>query len=85
MSPINQYEAGIINTAIGALPGILALIRTEHTTANPGVPPPTDAEVIAALQSAIASSIAKDEAWKAAHPASQTDTGSDIPGGGASD
>lgn len=70
MSPINQYETNIINTAIGALPSIIALIHANHVVANPGEPPPTDADVIAALQSAVASSIAKDEAWKAAHPAS---------------
>ena len=68
MTPINSNEASIINVAIGALPGILALFRAEHTAANPSVPPPTDAEVIAALQTAVAISVLKDEAWKTAHP-----------------
>jgi hypothetical protein len=58
----------IINTAIGALPSIIALIRGNHTSQNPGVPPPTDEEIIAGLQRAVESSIAKDDLWLAQHP-----------------
>ena len=60
--------AALINTAIANLPAIFAWIRSAHAQAAPGAPPPTDAEVIAALQAAVASSIAKDDAWLAAHP-----------------
>ncbi len=57
----------IVNTAIQALPGILALIRANHQSPV-GTPPPTDAEIVTALQQAVASSLAKDEQWLAAHP-----------------
>lgn len=66
MSP-TPGTVSIVNTAIGALPGILTLIRASYRTA-PGEQPPTDAEVVAALKSAIASSEAVDDFWLAAHP-----------------
>jgi hypothetical protein len=58
----------LVNTITGALPGIIALIRANHEAAHPGVPPPTSEEVIAAFESAVAQTLAKDAAWKAAHP-----------------
>jgi hypothetical protein len=67
----------VVNTAIGALPGILSLIKAQHQNYNPSDPPLTDTQVLEALQSAVASSVAKDEAWLAVHnptPASPTDT-----------
>lgn len=67
MSP-SDSTASIINTAIGALPGIIAMIRANHESQNPGAPALTDDDVAKALASAVASSIAKDEQWKAAHP-----------------
>ena len=60
--------AALVNVAISQLPGLFAWIRGAHAQTNPGVPPPTDAEVIAALQAAVASSIARDNAWLAARP-----------------
>jgi uncharacterized protein (DUF362 family) len=65
----------IFNTAIGALPGILALIRANHTSQNPDAPALTDDQVLEALAQAVASSIAKDEAWLAANPPRPTDGG----------
>lgn len=65
--PINQYEAAVITTAIGALPKIIDLIRGDHVVAHPTEPPPTDAEVIAAFQSWAMSSLVIDDAWRAAH------------------
>jgi hypothetical protein len=65
----------VINTAIGALPGILALIRANHAAANPDAPALTDEQVTLALQEAVASSVAKDEAWQAAHPVNPTNPG----------
>jgi hypothetical protein len=76
----------VVNTAIGALPGIIGLIRADHAARNPGAPPLTDEQVMAGLQSAVASSVAKDEQWLAQHPKEGgPSVGSDVPGGGASD
>jgi hypothetical protein len=50
------------------LPGIIGFAKAQFASANPGAPVPTDEEVIAAYQSALASSLAKDEAWLAVHP-----------------
>jgi hypothetical protein len=58
----------IAQTVVTLLPSIIELVKSFHASANPGAPPVTDADVIAALHSAVATSIATDEAWKAAHP-----------------
>jgi len=63
MSPVDS--TAIINTAITVLPSIIALIRG---SAPAGAPQLTDEEMLAALQRAIDSSLAKDDAWLAAHP-----------------
>lgn len=65
---------GILNTAIGALPSIVALIRGNHATAHPEAPPLTDADVFAALEHAVAATVAKGDVWKTAHPPTN-DTG----------
>lgn len=70
MSPVDTTS--IVNTTIGALPGILALIRANHATANPDAPALTDEQVTLALQEAVASSVAKDEQWLAQHPVNPT-------------
>ena len=67
MSPVDI--TAITTTAINALPGILALIKANHAQQNPSAPPLTDVDVIKAMLDAIISTVAKDEAWKAAHPA----------------
>lgn len=59
---------GIFNTAMTVLPGIIAMIRENHRQANPDAPALTDQEVLEAFQQAVASSLAKGEAWLAAHP-----------------
>lgn len=66
MSPIDF--SSVLNTAINNLPGIIALIKGDHASRNPDAPALTDEQVISALKSAIASSLAKDEQWLAAHP-----------------
>lgn len=50
------------------MPALIALGRELFAKENPDAPIPTDEEVIAAWLSAAASSLAKDEAWLAAHP-----------------
>lgn len=60
--------ARLVNVAIAQLPALFAWIRGAHSQADPGAPLPTDAEVIAALHAAVASSTARDDQWLAAHP-----------------
>ena len=60
--------AGLVNVATSLLPSIMALIRDAHGNANPDAPPLTDADVFAALQAAVESSVVKDETWKQQHP-----------------
>ena len=58
----------LLQLAITEAPNVIALLKDAFKKSNPGDPEPTDAEVIAAYNSAFASSIAKDDAWLAAHP-----------------
>jgi hypothetical protein len=58
----------LVNTITSALPGIIALIKAKQAAANPGVPPPTSEEVIAAFETAVAQSLARGDAWLSAHP-----------------
>jgi hypothetical protein len=73
---------GLLNLLIGQLPVVIGMIKGLHAQADPNAPPVTDAEVLAALQQAVASSIAKDDQWLQAHPQGP-DIGGDVPGGGA--
>jgi len=72
MSPVNVD--GVISAALGALPAILALIRSRHFQENPDAPPLTDADVFAALAFAVASSVAVDDKWLASHLAPKPPT-----------
>jgi len=58
---------GLAAIAIQNLPAIIDSLKGWFHAANPGAPEPTDAEVIAAYQAALASSLAKDAAWLAVH------------------
>jgi len=58
----------IATVAIQNLPGILGFLKSMFAAANPNAPAMTDDQAKAALLSALASSIAIDEAWLAAHP-----------------
>jgi len=62
---VGSNTTSIVNTALAALPQILASLRSNHAEANPGAPPLTDAEVIAGLKSAVDTSLAKDDAIEA--------------------
>lgn len=58
----------LLNIAIDNLPTGIALLRTAFVKAHPNDPVPTEAELIAAEQEAISSSLAKDDRWLASHP-----------------
>ena len=58
----------LIGLAVTELPTIITALKTAFTKANPSAPLPTDAQFIAAMLSAAASSIAIDENWKVSHP-----------------
>jgi hypothetical protein len=62
---------GLIAVLIQQMPGILAFAREAFATAHPGEPSPTDEAIITAYLAALASSLAKDAAWLAAHPEDQ--------------
>lgn len=57
----------LVTLAINEAPAIISAIKGLFTQRHPGQPEPTSEEVIAALQSALESSLAKDAAWLAAH------------------
>ena len=73
---------GIINSALLALPSILALVREQHAAAHPDAPPLTDAEVFAGLTGAITDSGATDDAWERATPSTSPTPADGDPGGG---
>ena len=58
---------GLVAIAIQQLPAIIDSLRGLFQQQNPGLPPPTDEEVIAAYQQALTSSLARDAEWLAQH------------------
>jgi hypothetical protein len=58
----------IVGAATTMLPSIVSLVQTLFKAKNPDAPPPTSAEVILALNSAVAKSLAADDFWLNAHP-----------------
>ena len=66
MPPVNVPS--LVNTITAVLPNIVELIKAIRGQVTPDTPPPTDAEVIAALNEAVTAGLAVAEAWKAAHP-----------------
>lgn len=58
----------LVGLAISELPVIIGGIMALFAKNNPDAPPPTNEEVIAAFQSAVESSLARDAAWLSAHP-----------------
>jgi len=57
----------LVGVLIENMPGIIDLAKELFAKNHPTEPVPTDEEVIAAYQQALASSLAKDAAWLAAH------------------
>lgn len=58
----------LVLLAIQETPAIIATIKDLFAKQNPDAPQPTDAEVIAAYQQALQSSLDKDAAWLSQHP-----------------
>jgi len=58
----------LIGLAMTELPTIITALKDAFKKSNPNDPQPTDAQVIAAMLSAAATTIAIDENWKASHP-----------------
>lgn len=58
----------IVGAATTLIPSVIGLVQTFFASRNPEQPPPTSAEVLLAFNSAVAKSLAADEAWLAAHP-----------------
>ena len=63
-----QTVAAVSNVVVAVLPSVVSLVQSLFGQQNPGVPPPTSAEVIASFESACAKTLATDDAWLAAHP-----------------
>jgi hypothetical protein len=59
----------LILLALQQTPAVITLIRELFVKQHPEAPVPSDAEVIAAWTTAFVSSLAKDDAWLASHPA----------------
>lgn len=63
-----QTVIAVANAVTTVLPSVVGLIQALFKQQNPGVPPPTDAEVLLVFSSACTKSLAADDAWLAAHP-----------------
>lgn len=63
----------LVGLVIQELPQLIDSVRTLFVQQNPGAPLPTDEDVIAAYQQALASSLARDAAWLAQHPEPTSD------------
>ena len=59
---------GLVAVAIQDLPAIIDSLKGWFHHANPGAPVPPDAEIIAAYQQALASSLTRDAQWHSLHP-----------------
>jgi hypothetical protein len=58
----------LVTLAIQETPSIIAALKALFMQQNAGADVPTDADVIAAYQQALASSLAKDADWLSQHP-----------------
>jgi hypothetical protein len=62
----------VVALAIEQAPNAIKLLMDAFASRHPNEPQPTSEEVEAAWQSAFTSSLAKDDAWLAAHPRTET-------------
>ena len=62
MSPTDY--TGLVGMVVSILPEVISMIKTRHS----GGESLTDAQVLSALEQAVASGIAEDDQWLAAHP-----------------
>jgi hypothetical protein len=69
LTPQSDLTTALITTAIEEVPNVIELIKAAFVKKNPTAPVPTSEEVIAAGIEGLRSSLAKDDAWDAAHPA----------------
>jgi hypothetical protein len=60
--------ANIASAILTVLPSVVSMIQAIFVKQNPGVPPPTSAEVLLGFNAACASSLAVDDDWLNAHP-----------------
>jgi len=58
----------LVAVLIQQMPQLIAFAREAFANANPDEPSPTDEAIIAAYQSALASSLARDADWLEQHP-----------------
>jgi len=64
----DDRTVAIIGAVTTVLPSVIGLIQALSVKQNPGMPPPTSAEVLLAFNAACATSLAKDDEWLAQHP-----------------
>jgi hypothetical protein len=65
MASKTEAVAGVITVI---LPSVVQLIQSLFVQQNPGVPPPTSAEVKAYFASVCTSALLTDDNWLAQHP-----------------
>jgi hypothetical protein len=62
----------ILTVGLELAPQLIGIFKDLFRKANPDAPALTDADAIAGLAAALTSSLAKDVAWLAQHPADPT-------------
>ena len=65
---LTQIDVNALQVGISVIPMLVDFIKGLHAQVNPTAPPLDDAGALAILLSVANASIAKDDAWKAAHP-----------------
>jgi len=58
----------LLTLIIQEIPAAVDLIKTLFAQQHPGEPIPTEAEIVAAYQSALQASLDKDQQWLSVHP-----------------
>jgi len=63
-----SIDPRLLQVALSEAPALILYLRSAFAKAHPDVPPPTDAEVLAAFETLYASSLARDEQLLAEKP-----------------